>query len=71
MKTDYIELYTDYLISNNGKATGLSRMTDNEVSHDQITRLLSKNKFGSKELWKQVKKRAREAESEEGCVRSN
>jgi len=31
MKTDYIELYTDYLISNNGKATatGLSAMTDN------------------------------------------
>jgi len=42
MKTDYIELYTDYLISNNGKetATGLSVMTDNEVSHDQITRFL-------------------------------
>jgi len=39
MKTDYIELYTDYLISNNGKATAteLSGMIDNEVSHDQIT----------------------------------
>ena len=44
MKTDYIELYTDYLISNNGKATatGLSAMTDNEVSHDQITRFFFK-----------------------------
>jgi len=70
MKTDYIELYTDYLISNNGKATatGLSAMTDNEVSHDQITRFLSKNEFGSKELWKQVKKTVREVESEEGCL---
>jgi len=54
MKTDYIELYIDYLISNNGKATatGLSVMRDNEVSHDQITRFLFKNEFGSKELWK-------------------
>jgi len=70
MKTDYIELYTDYLISNNGKATatGLSAMTDNAVSHDQITRFLSKNEFSSKELWKQVKKSVREVESEDGCL---
>ena len=70
MKTDYLELYTDYLISGNGyaTATGLSAMTDNKVSHDQITRFLSKNKFGSKELWKRVKKTVREIESEEGCL---
>ncbi len=70
MKTDYIELYTDYLISSNGKATatGLSAMTDNEVSHDQGTRFLSKNEFGSKELWKQVKKTVREIESKDGCL---
>ncbi|NKQ40441.1 MAG: hypothetical protein HF962_02600 [Sulfurovum sp.] len=45
MKTDYIELYTDYLISGNGYATAtrLSEMMDNSVSHDQITRFLSKN----------------------------
>ena len=67
MKTDYIELYTDYLISNNGKATatGLFAMTDNEVSHNQITRFLSKNEFASKELWKQVAKTVREVVSEE------
>jgi hypothetical protein len=70
MKTDYIELYTDYLISGNGyaTATGLSAMTDNAVSHDQITRFLSKNKFGSKELWQRVKKTVREIESEDGCL---
>ena len=36
MKTDYLELYTDYLISNNGyaTATGLSSMMNNEVTHD-------------------------------------
>jgi len=56
MKTDYIELYTDYLISNNGKATatGLLAMIDNKVSHDEISRFLSKNEFASKELWKQA-----------------
>jgi len=57
MKTAYIELYTDYLISSNGKATatGLSSMTDNAVSPDQIPRFLSKNEFALKELWKQGK----------------
>ncbi len=50
MKTDCLELYTDYLISGYGyaTATGLSAMMDNEMSHDQITRFLSKNEFASK-----------------------
>jgi len=70
MKTDYIELYTDYLISGSGyaTATGLSSMTDGSVSHDQITRFLSKNEFTSKDLWKQVKKTVREIQSEEACL---
>ncbi len=44
MKIDYLELYIDYLISGNGyaTATGLSAMIDNEISHDQIKRFLSK-----------------------------
>ncbi len=70
MKTDYLELYTDYLISSNGQATatGLSAMVDNAVSHDQITRFLSKNEFGSKKLWLEVKSTVREIESEDGCL---
>jgi len=70
MKTDYIELYTDYLISNNSyaTATGLSSMMDNAVSHDQITRFLSKNEFTSKDLWLQVKPTIRKIESEDGCL---
>ena len=70
MKTDYLELYTDYLISSNGQATaiGLSAMVDNAVSHDQITRFLSKNKFDSKALWLKVKKSVREVESDNGCL---
>ena len=70
MKTDYIELYTDYLISGNGyaTATGLSSMMDGEVSHDQITRFLSKNEFTSSDLWKQVKSTVREIENDEACL---
>lgn len=70
MKTDYIELYTDYLISGNGyaTATGLSAMMNNEVSHDQITRFLSKNEFTSKDLWLKVKPTVRKIESEDGCL---
>jgi len=70
MKTDYIELYTDYLISGNGKATatGLSDMLGNEISHDQITRFLSKNEFDSKALWLKVKTTVREIESKDGCL---
>ena len=70
MKTNYLELYTDYLISGNSyaTATGLSAMMDNEISHDQITRFLSKNKFTSKELWKKVKTTVREIETDEACL---
>ncbi|HFU76344.1 MAG TPA: IS701 family transposase [Arcobacter sp.] len=70
MKIDYEELYTDYLISRNGKATatGLSEMMEGLVSHDQITRFLSKKKFDSKSLWKKVKSTVRKIEGEEGCL---
>ena len=72
MKTtaEYVELYTDYLISNSGfaTATGLSAMMNNDVSHDQVTRFLGSQEFDSKRLWLQVKKMAREVESEDGCL---
>ncbi len=69
-KRDYIDLYTDYLISIQGKATatGLSDMLEGEVSHDQITRFLSKELLDSKELWKEVKGLVREIEDEEGVI---
>ena len=67
---DYLDLYTDYLISNNGlaTATGLSAMTDGDVSHDQITRFLSKNDFSSRTLWKEVKSTVRKIESDDACI---
>ncbi|MDQ1340933.1 MAG: hypothetical protein QG567_2091 [Campylobacterota bacterium] len=70
MAKDYLELYTDYLISNRGlaTATGLSAMTDGEVSHDQITRYLSGELFNSKQLWKKVKPVVREIQSDDACI---
>jgi len=54
------DIYTDYLITQNGKAssTGLSSMLDNIISHDQITRFLNKKTYDSKDLWEYVKKHA-------------
>lgn len=65
-----LELYTDYLISTFGyaTATGLERMLDGEVSHDQITRFLTKETYTSKDLWMQVKPTVRKLEREEGVL---
>jgi hypothetical protein len=53
MKKEKLELYTDYLISNNSyaTATGLSTMLDGEVGHDQMMRFLSERDYTSKNLW--------------------
>ena len=52
-----LELYSDYLLAQNHQATatGLSRMTNGRISHDQVTRFLSENRFDSKDLWGYVK----------------
>lgn len=70
MKRNYLDLYTDYLISNPGyaTATGLSAMLDGEVSHDQVTRLLSERAYTSKDLWREVKATVRRIEREEGYL---
>ncbi len=53
---DLLDLYTDYLLITPGysTATGLSKLTNKEVSHDKITRLLSQ-KIDSRTLWQEVK----------------
>ena len=71
MKTKHLELYTDYLMVNASgcaTATGLSTVMEGEVSHDQITRLLSKQEFTSKNLWLEVKSTVRQVEQEEACL---
>ncbi|MFN8788689.1 MAG: hypothetical protein ACK5XF_04970 [Neisseriaceae bacterium] len=60
-----LDLYTDFLICSTGlvTATGLSSIVDKEVSHDQVTRMLSKEDYTSIDLWKDVKPLVRKLES--------
>ena len=70
MNRELFELYSDYLLSSFGKttATQLSSLVDGAYSHDQVTRLLSRNHFDSKTLWQQVKPTVREVEDDEGVL---
>jgi hypothetical protein len=70
MKKAALDLYTDYLLSTFGAstATGLSAMVDGEVSHDQITRFLSKKDYTSKDLWLEVKSTVRQLEQEDAVL---
>ena len=65
-----LDLYTDYLLTTvkQATATGLSKIVDGAVSHDQITRLLTQNDFSSKDLWQSVKPTVRDHETEDGCL---
>jgi hypothetical protein len=70
MNAEHFDLYTDYLISSFGPvtATGLSRMLDGQLSHDQVTRLLNCEPKNSADLWKVVKSLVRAIESTEGTI---
>ena len=64
-----LDLYTDYLPASFGAttATGLARLVP-EVSHDQITRLLSRETLTDKDLWQIVKPHVRAVESPEAVL---
>ena len=70
MNLQMLDIYTDYLISQNDKATatGLSALLDNEISHDKVTRFLHSGDFGSKELWQHTKSAVRSAEKNGGVL---
>ena len=59
-----LDLYTDYLISSTGQtsATGLSRLFDGQLSHDQVTRWLSSVHLDSRQVWGHAKPLIRQAE---------
>jgi len=65
-----LDLYSDYLLSSFGQttATGLSRLLEGEISHDQVTRMLSSPKITSKAWWKLVKSQVRQVEQEDGVM---
>lgn len=64
------DLYTDYLISSFGQttATGLSRLLDEEVSHDRITRLLGSQRQSAADLWRAVKPLVRQVERDNAVL---
>jgi hypothetical protein len=60
-----LDVYSDFLISNQGQAsaTALSLATENHVKHDTVTRFLKSGMLTEKDLWKMVKKTVRENEN--------
>jgi DDE superfamily endonuclease len=70
MYKDLLELYSDYLLSSftHVTATGLSRMTGGEVSHDRITRFLASEEMDSRALWRLLKPLAPQVESDDGVL---
>ena len=66
MKTDTLELYTDYLISHIGyaTATGLSKLVRWRDKSRQSDAFLSERQYTGKDLWQQVKAVVRQIESE-------
>ncbi len=43
-------------------------MLDGQVSHDQVTRLLSKKDYDTKDLWIAMKKEVREIQDDSGVL---
>jgi len=70
MDKQLLDLYTDYLVVSFGAttATGLARMLDGAVSHDQITRFLAKRQFTSVDLWQVVKPTVRHVQHPDGVL---
>lgn len=67
---ELLDIYSDYLISAFGQTTGtgLAGLTGGSISHDQIQRLLGKERFGSAELWQLVKPYVRQIQQEDGVI---
>jgi hypothetical protein len=70
MNRELLDLYSDYLLSSFGAttATGLSALLEGEISHDKVTRFLSSEDFGARELWKLVKKDVRSVETADAVL---
>ena len=70
MPQDILDIYTDYLISQNQHATaiGLANLLEGHLSHDKITRFLNHNQYDSKDLWQYVKADVRKHQEEKGGV---
>jgi len=65
-----LDLYVDYLICSTSytTATGLSRLTDNALSHDKVTRFLSSKDFTNADLWLKAKSLYKSIEDDAGVL---
>jgi len=65
-----LDIYTDYLICSFGQAsaTGLSRLLDQQISHDAVTRFLASEPRTSAALWQIVKPLVRAVERADGVL---
>lgn len=65
-----LSLYVDYLICSTSftTATGLSRLTNNQISHDKVTRFLSSKDYTSADLWKIAKPFSQSILDEDGTI---
>lgn len=70
MNKNLLDIYSDYLITQNNyaTATGLSQMLDGQISHDKITRFLNSDIATSKDLWQYIKPNVRKIEESKGGV---
>ena len=70
MDKNLLELYSDYLLSSFGAttATGLSALLEGAISHDQVTRFLSREDYDAKTLWQHVKGMVRDIEEDDGVL---
>lgn len=69
-RRDAFELYTDYLVANQGLATstGLSALLDENLKHDYISDSLAQQGLDQKAFWKEVKPFVRKIENEESVI---
>ena len=65
-----LDLYSDYLISSFGAttATGLARLLEGDINHDEVTQWLAHKARTPAEFWVKVKPYVRKIESKEGVL---
>jgi hypothetical protein len=65
-----LDLYSDYLLVSFSQtsATGLSNLMKGEISHDQVTRFLSREKKTAKDLWLIAKPFQRKINTSDGVL---
>jgi DDE superfamily endonuclease len=69
--SELLDIYTDYLVSSLGlvTSTGLSELLDKAISHDRISRMLSKREFTQKDYWGAIKSIVRRVETSKGIIK--